>query len=1147
VGVLGPVEARREGRPLAIGGPVAERVLVLLVANLGAPLRVEALADAVWDGRPPGSWRNTVQSQLSRFRSALGVRIERSGDAYTLDASSCDVDLATFERLCADAERAVAEVRWADAAHQLSEALSLWRGPAFDGHAELDAVRPVAVRLDERRVDAVESLVAAHLAAGDPRRAAQAAALRGGLPLGRERLWCLRATALERCGRSADALDELSTYRRLLAEETGLVAGAEVADLEQAILGGGRAGEPRPAPSGGGRPAARPPPLPAELTQLGAHPLVGRGDEERLAAGCWAEARSGACTAMFIRGEPGAGKTRLAAEVAASVHRGGGAVRYGRGSERAQAAYQILGHALRDVPGDVVDLVGDVRPDLHAVIPHVVAPAPVGHEPGVADARTTRFHEALGRLAGVLATPGGLLLVLDDLQWAAPSELAAVERLVSVTRPAGVMVLGVVRTHDTPTEHVDRLVADLRRHEGAVVADLGGLDAEAVGRIVEDHRVPVTPVLAARLHRATGGNPLLVTELAVAATASGELQRLLGDDQLPVTSTIADLVRARAERLPDGGALLEWAALFGVGFGLRELEAATGDAGALAVLERAAAAGLVREVGPGHWEFCHGLTRDALGRQVTLTRRSRRHAAIARAIEDLGEDDAGSAASARAAYHWCEAATAGDTATALDRTIAAARACLGRLAPDEARRHVARALQVAGLDDEPDPAVLAELHLLRAQAGALSMDATSRAADAETAFAHAREAGDERLVAESAIQRNDFWTQGRLDRTALALLDEALTVVADPVARTRLTASLAGMLAVSGAPRAVTGHDPVAVADRAFSAAAELDDDDTWLAAATSLVVALWAHPAAARQTRIAAAMHDRGGDVGPLLAARWGAAPALTLGDRPTFERLARRLRDDAGRRGFHALRAYGLQCAALTALLDGDVVEAERVGADAVEAARGHPNFARVQAAQSFWAASESDQLGEILPVARAVVDDNDELAVFHAMLGLVLCGCGLDREAADVLERLSVRGFRSVPRDILWTATICAAAEITAHLGASRHVVALDALLEPYAGQLVVVAGGAFVYGAVDRFRAMLAAVDGRDGAAREMFSAAAALERSVGSVPLEARTLVWQLRTLGGDSAERARLASLCAAHPLPWARRAAEVATSRRSA
>ena len=63
------------------------------------------------------------------------------------------------------------------------------------------------------------------------------------------------------------------------------------------------------------------------------------------------------------------------------------------------------------------------------------------------------------------------------------------------------------------------------------------------------------------------------------------------------------------------------------------------------------------------------------------------------------------------------------------------------------------------------------------------------------------------------------------------------------------------------------------------------------------------------------------------------------------------------------------------------------------------------------------------------------------------------------------------------------------------------------------VLVIAGGAFGYGAVDRFRAMLAAMVGDEAVASEAFGDAIELESRIGAAPLEARSRWWRARLLG----------------------------------
>ena len=96
----------------------------------------------------------------------------------------------------------------------------------------------------------------------------------------RERLWGLRALALTRSGRQADALEVLRRVRDLLADELGLKPGAELRALQTAVLRQDPALEwsppqqPTAAQSPDSRQGSEPPRTQTRTTEA-AWPLVG--------------------------------------------------------------------------------------------------------------------------------------------------------------------------------------------------------------------------------------------------------------------------------------------------------------------------------------------------------------------------------------------------------------------------------------------------------------------------------------------------------------------------------------------------------------------------------------------------------------------------------------------------------------------------------------------------------------------------------------------------------------------------------------------------------------------------------------------------------------------------------------------------------
>ena len=320
-GLLGPVEVRHDGRVLPLGGMRPRAVLALLLLADGAPVSEQRLVDALWGEEPPPSARNSLQSHVSRLRSALGpvgARLRREPAGYRLAVRPGELDL---HRARALAEQARDAVQPSAAARLISEALALWRGPALAEFADLPGLEASGLAADRVRLEELhrtlrDELLDARLAAGEHARLLpdlEAAAAADPL---RERPHRMLAVALYRCGRVTDAVQTLRRYRGRLADETGLDPTAELAALESALL----AGDPalRPAIRGRPPPAA---PRPA-LLAAPANPFFGRAAEREALQAALRTQRL-----VTVTGPGGVGKTRLVLELLAERRRPGGAAR----------------------------------------------------------------------------------------------------------------------------------------------------------------------------------------------------------------------------------------------------------------------------------------------------------------------------------------------------------------------------------------------------------------------------------------------------------------------------------------------------------------------------------------------------------------------------------------------------------------------------------------------------------------------------------------------------------------------------------------------------------------------------------------------------------------------------------------------------
>ena len=178
--------------------------------------------------------------------------------------------------------------------------------------------------------------------------------------------------------------------------------------------------------------------------------FVGRDRELARAVGLLDEARAGRGRLLLCTGEAGIGKTRLAEETAAMAAARGAAVAWARSSDRDIAPpYGLWRLALQDLPGRQRS--GKPESDLWSLAFGGTA----GHDLGSGSEldrgqRFALFSAVRERLARA-AEPDGLLLVLDDIQWAdEPSLLLLLAHLVRQLRGVRMLILATCREPARP-------------------------------------------------------------------------------------------------------------------------------------------------------------------------------------------------------------------------------------------------------------------------------------------------------------------------------------------------------------------------------------------------------------------------------------------------------------------------------------------------------------------------------------------------------------------------------------------------------------------------------------------------------------------------------------------------------------------------
>ncbi|GAA4894798.1 BTAD domain-containing putative transcriptional regulator [Streptomonospora salina] len=311
-GVLGPLAVwTDEGTAVQVPGVKVRTLLADLLAHAGRPVSADRLVADLWGEEPPANPAGALQAKVSQLRRSLedaepGGRalVEWRTPGYLLRVESSHVDAGRFARITAQARDSGApRARTA----LLTDALELFRGPAYADFADAEFARTEIARLEEQRTTALEDLADARLELGEYRPlAGELDALVEQHPL-RERLRGAHIRALYQSGRQSDALASYERMRVRLRTELGADPGPELVRLHQAVLQQDPALRPDPPHQAAARPRTN---LPAPLLADGG--LVGRdGDtadvRTRLAAG----------RLVTLTGPGGVGKTRLAVETAA--------------------------------------------------------------------------------------------------------------------------------------------------------------------------------------------------------------------------------------------------------------------------------------------------------------------------------------------------------------------------------------------------------------------------------------------------------------------------------------------------------------------------------------------------------------------------------------------------------------------------------------------------------------------------------------------------------------------------------------------------------------------------------------------------------------------------------------------------------------
>jgi len=398
-----------------------------------------------------------------------------------------------------------------------------------------------------------------------------------------------------------------------------------------------------------------------------------------------ARAAAGEARMLLIEGQAGIGKSRLAAEARRRAAEAGMTVLTARGSELE-----------REFPYGVVRQLFEValidpaaRERLLAGAAAAAAPlfGPDTEDAGEArDASFSTLH-GLYWLALNLAAEGPLAIVVDDLHWCDRPSLRFIAFLLNRLEGNAVIVVGSIRPEEPGADLA--LLADLERDPLTLAMSPTPLSADGAARLIECRLGrPADRAFADACHVATGGNPLLLTELLRAVEGEGiaPVARNAGAVEDLGPRAVRRAVLVRLARLPhEAVAVAEAVAMLGEGPEARNVARLAGldeDAAArgLGVLARAEILRPEPPIG-----FVHPLVREAIYRDIPPGERERRHTLAAGILREAG------ASRDVVAAHLLEMPPTGEGWVA-DELEHAARTALVKGAGDSAATYLRRSL-----------------------------------------------------------------------------------------------------------------------------------------------------------------------------------------------------------------------------------------------------------------------------------------------------------------------------------------------------------------------------------------------------------------------------------------------------------------------
>jgi tetratricopeptide (TPR) repeat protein len=888
--------------------------------------------------------------------------------------------------------------------------------------------------------------------------------------------------------------------------------------------------------------AEEPPPAPqpatTDLRGLDWGRFVGRREEMDQLKDALDGALSAKAALIFVVGEPGIGKTRLAEEFAVHAELRGARVLSGRGYEgESSLPYTPFIEALRQYtrsrPDDELRTqLGPGAPEIATLVSEIRTRFPdIEGAPKLdGEAERLRLFESVTEFLRNAAGANPVVLFLDDLHWADKPSLLLLQHLAQRTARDRLLILGAYRDVELDRTHpLSEVLGALRRLPNYQRVLLRGLPQQSVIDLLtaidpSEEGAAGRQALAAALYQETEGNPFFIREVMAHLIETGKIVhengRWVGQvtsiSELGIPEGVREVVGRRLSRLSEGcNHMLTLASTMAGGFSWEELKAICDEPEArlLDLLEEALRAQIIAErrgEAGGRYEFTHALIRQTLYEELSTPRRVLLHRQIGEALDRLYAANV-EPHLAELAHHFCQAAPGGDIDRAINYATRAAEQAANQVAHEEAARLYQMALQALDLQEKPDEARRCDLLLALCDAQARAGELNEAMTTGQQAAEIARQLGDPKRLGHAAFSFSGGKVQflSEVNPVEVALLEEALAASGDQDSsmRARLLARLS--LVLTGAPDSQERR--AALADEAIRAAESVGDPGILSLALAARIVAL--AESASGDDRLALANNavqsaEEAGDaeliaIGHLLRLDAFLALGHTAsieGEVDVLTRLDTELRLPILRWDLQYMRL-------LQPLWEGRFEAAE--GLVQQTAAMVTPSGSSVNlAVQIFAIRREQGRLEELEGALAGSVKLNPEIPAQRAALAFLYSEVGREVEARNEFELLAASGFDELLRHAFsGTTSLVLLSETCAVLGDANRAALLYELLQPLAGRNLFagIAGNRVAFlGCASRTLGLLATTLARWSDAQQHFEDALNMHSRMRARPWVART-------------------------------------------